>query len=63
MLGPDEEHETIHGTYLAACVIYATLIGVTPEGADYRPAGVTAEEAAYLQSVAWETMGNWQKSP
>ncbi|KAB2675097.1 MAG: SGNH/GDSL hydrolase family protein [Verrucomicrobia bacterium] len=61
MLGPDREHETIHGSYLAANVIYAVVFGTTPEGATYRPPGVSAEEAAFLQGVAWATVIEWQK--
>jgi hypothetical protein len=56
MLGPDREHETIHGTYLAACVFHGVLFGRSPEGAVYRPAGVSADEAAFLQRIAWRTV-------
>lgn len=61
MLGRDKEHESIHGTYLAANVLYATLFGKTPKGITYRPAGVSAEEAAFLQGIAWATVQEWQK--
>jgi hypothetical protein len=60
MLDPDKEHESIHGTYLAASVIYATLYGESPVGFKYYPTGVSAEEAAFLQRVAWETVLTWQ---
>jgi hypothetical protein len=60
MLGPDKEHETIHGTYLAASVIYATLFGESPAGFKYHPTGVSAEEAAFLQRIAWETVQTWR---
>ncbi len=61
MLGRDKEHETLHGTYLAACVIHATLFGTSPVGVDYRPAGVSLNDAAFLQRIAWETIGDWKK--
>jgi hypothetical protein len=61
MLGPDKEHESIHGTYLAANVIYATLLGTSPEGCAYHPSAITSEEAVYLQRLAWETVCDWQK--
>jgi hypothetical protein len=61
MLGSDHEHETIHGTYLAAVVIFAVVFGVTPEGFSYHPAGVSAEAASFLQGVAWSTVQEWQK--
>jgi hypothetical protein len=60
MLGSDQEHETLHGTYLAANVIYATIFGVNPGGSTYRPPGVSVEEAAFLQGVAWTTVQEWQ---
>ena len=61
MLGRDKEHETIHGTYLAACVIHATLFGISPVGLGYHPAGVSADEAKFLQRIAWETIVDWNK--
>lgn len=61
MLGPDKEHESIHGTYLAASVIYATVFRESPVGCAYRPDGVSAEEAVFLQRMAWETVRAWQK--
>lgn len=59
MLGGDREHETIHGTYLAACVILATVTGINPVGSSYRPAGITPAEAAHLQHIAWTSVQNW----
>ena len=63
MLGRDKEHETIHGTYLAACMIHATLFGTSPVGLAYRPAGVSPNEATFLQRIAWETVLDWKKHP
>jgi len=63
MLGQDKEHETIHGTYLAACVIYATVFRESPKGLTYYPAGVSAQDAAFLQSIALTTVREWQKQP
>jgi hypothetical protein len=53
---PDREHPSIHGTYLAACVVYATLFGLNPSGIDYVPAAMSPEEAAFLQGTAWDTV-------
>lgn len=61
MLGRDHEHESIHGTYLAACVIYATLFNESPVGLGYAPRRVSQEEAAFLQQVAWETVQEWRE--
>lgn len=45
----DGSHPSQRGTYLAACVVYASLTGRSPEGLD---APETVADAAYLQSVA-----------
>ena len=63
MLHYDEEHPSIHGTYLSACVIYATIFGRSPLGSSYLPTwrgGVTEEEAVFLQRIAWETVQEYQ---
>lgn len=49
----DDEHQSLAGMYLAACVIYATVFQETPEGATYVPNGLSADDAAFLQRVAW----------
>lgn len=49
----DKRHPSLVGTYLAACVFYATLQDRSPEGIDY-DAGLDPEAVAYLQRVAWE---------
>ncbi len=51
----DDKHPTLAGTYLAACTFFAALTGETPAGLGYT-AGLDAETAAYLQSVAWRTV-------
>lgn len=60
MLGVDAEHETMAGTYLAAATIYATLFDQSPEGIPYRPSSLTADDAAFLQRVAWQTVEEWR---
>jgi hypothetical protein len=55
----DREHPSIYGTYLAINVVYATVFGESPIGLAYLPSesgGVTEEEAAFLQRIAWETV-------
>jgi hypothetical protein len=56
MLDTDREHESLAGMYLAACVMCATLFHESPEGARYVPTGLTAGQAAFLQTVAWTTV-------
>ena len=55
MLDVDDEHPSLAGMYLAACVMYATIFQETPEGASYVPSGVSASDAAFLQRIAWTT--------
>jgi len=52
----DGSHPNIHGSYLAACVFYATLFQKSPIGSSYIPAGITSNNAAILQSVASSTV-------
>jgi len=59
MLGPDREHETRHGTYLAASLIYATLFQENPAGFSYCPEGIAPAEARQLQQLAWQTVQAW----
>jgi hypothetical protein len=52
---PDGSHPTEAGTYLAACVFYATIFRESPKGLGYH-ASLSAETAASIQSVAAETV-------
>jgi hypothetical protein len=56
----DREHPSIFGTYLATCVIYATIFERDPSGFTYVPSGITREEAAFLQRVAWQTIQDYR---
>lgn len=69
MLSGDAEHPSIYGTYLAVAVVYATVFEKSPVGIAYLPPegwyllsnevivrGVTDEEAAFLQRIAWDTV-------
>ena len=73
MYDSDGEHPSIYGTYLATSVIYATVFGESPVGLPYLPPegfymlsnggntpGITEEEAAFLQRIAWETVQGYQ---
>ena len=53
----DGSHPDLIGTYLAACVVYASLYGKSPIGNSYDYYGkVDKETAAFLQKVADETV-------
>ncbi len=60
MYGPDREHPSVHGTYLATCVVYATIYGKDPTGFTYIPPGITPEDAAFLQKTAWQTVQDFR---
>jgi hypothetical protein len=47
----DKSHPTLAGTYLAACTVYAGLIGRSPAGLGY-DAGLGAATADHLQAAA-----------
>jgi hypothetical protein len=48
---PDGRHPALAGSYLAACVFYATLRGVSPVGNTFT-AGLPADEARAIQQIA-----------
>ncbi len=52
----DGSHPNAQGTYLAACVFYASLTGVTPVGLGNGGLAVSEEEATRLQKIAWATL-------
>lgn len=47
----DGSHPTLRGTYLAACVFYASIFGESPQGLPY-DAGLPARLASKLQRIA-----------
>lgn len=66
----DGSHPTFLGTYLAACVMYATIFGESPEGLPHElheDWGMSLvfdrEKAALLQTVAWETVQEFGHMP
>jgi hypothetical protein len=50
----DKRHPSLAGTYLAACVVAASVYKTNPVGLKYT-AGLPADVAAHLQAVAWDT--------
>lgn len=56
LYSPDESHPSIYGSYLAACVFYATLYQKSPIGSTYIPSGINASEALNLQTIASNTV-------
>lgn len=51
----DKRHPSLAGSYLAACVTYATLFKASPVDLAYT-AGLDPAIARHLQTVAWETV-------
>ena len=56
----DKRHPSLAGTYLAACTVLASLYQTNPEGNPYT-SGLDAATAKFLQSVAWQTVQDYQK--
>jgi len=53
----DGSHPDLIGTYLAACVVYASLYGKSPVGNRYTYFGTVDKDiAAFLQGVAWDSV-------
>ncbi len=59
MYDTDAEHPSMHGTYLAAATILATIYGQDLRDATYLPDGVTEDEGAFLRLIAWETVNEY----
>ena len=57
VLYAQDGHPTPAGTYLAACVVYASIVRATPVGNPFTGDGIPAEIGVYLQQVAAETAG------
>ena len=57
---PDREHPNVYGTYLATCVIFATIFNRDPSGLSYGSPGVKPEEAAFVQRIAWQTVQDYR---
>jgi hypothetical protein len=63
----DQVHATPPGAYLAACVIFATITGRSPEGNSYNPIRTPFVSGQYscdssgpaLQRLAWETANGY----
>jgi len=55
LYAPDKRHPSLAGTYLAACTVYASLLGKSPVGNTYT-AGLPADVVAHLQQAAWDTV-------
>ncbi len=52
----DGSHPNAHGTYLAGCILYATLSGASPLGLGDGGLAIPPAEAASLQQVAVDTV-------
>ena len=50
-------HPTVEGTYLAACVLYRTILQESPLGNPYSERSITDEMRDYLQGIAAENPG------
>jgi hypothetical protein len=52
----DKSHPSKTGTYLTACVFYATIYGKSPVGLLGKIAGLDDKAARALQDIAWKTV-------
>jgi hypothetical protein len=52
----DKSHPNTTGSYLAACVIYATVYNKSPEGLPGSIGGLTDDQAKPLQAAAWKAV-------
>jgi hypothetical protein len=52
----DHKHPNAAGTYLAACVFYATIFGQSPAGLPGQIGGLSNADAQRLQAIAWKSV-------
>lgn len=61
---PDESHPSAAGTYLTACVFYASIFHKSPEGSTYY-GGLSANDAQkiqyYTKKVTLDSLNHWQQ--
>lgn len=57
---PDKSHPTLAGTYLAACVVMASVYRRSPAGNSYH-ADLDDKTAAFLQDAAWATVQDYYR--
>jgi hypothetical protein len=57
----DRRHPNPTGTYLAACVFYATIYSKSPEGLPGNIGDLTDAEAKPLQAIAWKVVQKTEK--
>ena len=50
----DQSHPTMAGSYLAACVFFATLFGESPVGRGNAISAVSEQHRALLEKTAWQ---------
>lgn len=64
LYSPDNSHPSTAGSYLEACVLYASIYHKSPVGANYT-AGLTVADAAKLQRIAaqvtLDSLEQWQQ--
>jgi hypothetical protein len=51
----DRSHPSVAGSYLSACVFFASLFGKQPKGMDNETVGLTEEDADHIHQLAWRT--------
>lgn len=57
----DGSHPSEKGSYLAACVIFATITGNDPRNLTSKPVGISEMDRDMLQEYAWYTLSSFQQ--
>lgn len=52
----DGSHPNLNGTYLTACVFYATLTGLSPVGLSNAGMDISPQQVLTLQEIAWQAV-------
>ena len=63
LFAEDNHHPSPAGTYLAACVFYASIYGSSPEGLSVNVTGVKEAEALLIKKMAATVIQNYPNEP
>lgn len=58
----DDRHPTQKATYMAACMEYATVMGIDPTTITWVPSTITPGEAAKMRSFAKQALDSWTQT-
>jgi hypothetical protein len=56
----DNNHPTVFGSFIAACVVYSYIFKESPEGSSYTPPGISEQAAKDLERESYNAVSNYK---